>query len=95
MAETVLKSLRDKLFNFVDYQGIRFSQPRKTVNTIPSQALIQQMLEGDFSGLGTQIYNLYSTTTKNGMITRVPFANNQIPNRDVRSRVVEGVDVGS
>lgn len=72
--------LRNKLFYFIDYQGIRFSQPKETVNTIPTQALIQQMLKGDFSGLGTQIYNPYSTTTTgNGTTKRVPFAGNQIP----------------
>src|SRR5215831_17838107 len=66
----------DKLFYFADYQGIRFTQPLQTVSTIPTQSLIQQMSAGDFSGLGTQIYDPYSLTASG---TRNPFPNNQIP----------------
>ncbi len=68
---------RDKLFFFVNYQGIRRSNPpaNNNFNVIPSA-----FRQGDFSQLLTdkniQLYD-YLTTAPDG--TRQPFANNQIP----------------
>jgi hypothetical protein len=66
---------KDKTFIFGDYQGIRIQQPTTQTVTIPSLAQQQMVETGDFSGLGTTIYNPYSVV--NGQ--RQPFPGNQIP----------------
>ncbi|MBC7928643.1 MAG: TonB-dependent receptor, partial [Bryobacteraceae bacterium] len=71
---------RDRTFFFADYQGIRIRQPRSTVSTIPTVAQREMVSTGDFSRLGTTIYDPELTTTApNGAILRTPFAGNRIP----------------
>ncbi len=71
--------LRNKTFFFVDYEGIRASQPVTAISTIPTVAEDQMVETGNFAGLGTTIYNPYSTTTVGGTTVRNAFAGNQIP----------------
>ena len=71
--------VRNKTFFFGDYQGIRLTQPQTNTSTIPSLAQQQMVETGNFSALGTTIYNSYSTVIQNGARVRVPFANNRIP----------------
>jgi len=71
--------IRNKTFFFGDYQGIRLSQPLTQASTIPTLAQQQMVETGNFAGLGSTIYNPYSTQTANGATTRAAFANNQIP----------------
>jgi hypothetical protein len=71
--------IRNRTFFFGDYQGIRLAQPQTYTSTIPTLAQQQMVMTGNFSALGTTIYNPYSTALQNGTRVRVPFANNQIP----------------
>jgi Carboxypeptidase regulatory-like domain len=71
--------VRNKTFFFGDYEGIRLTQPQTYTSTIPTLAQQQMVKTGNFSALGTTIYNPYSTVLQNGARVRVPFANNQIP----------------
>lgn len=72
--------VKNSTFFFADYQGIRVVQPQTSTSTIPGLAQQQMVQTGDFSGLGTPIYNPYSVTTlPNGTTTRTVFPNNQIP----------------
>lgn len=72
--------VHNKTFFFADYQGIRLAQPQTITTTIPTLALRQMAITGDFSGLGTPIYNPFSTTTGiDGQTVRVAFPNNRIP----------------
>jgi hypothetical protein len=73
--------LKNKLFNFVSYEAWRTMEPRSVAMTLPTD------LErtGDFSqsrniegGLRT-IYDPFSTTVVNGVISRTPFPGNRIP----------------
>ncbi len=67
-----------KLFFFVDYEGVR----QHTGGVQTASILTQQMLNGDFSGLLTNPYNVAGFTPtqlydpQNGF---TPFANNQLP----------------
>jgi hypothetical protein len=73
---------RDKTFVFGDYQGIRVIQPPAggQVDSIPTLAQQQMVESGDFSQLGSTVYNPFQTVAgANGVVTRVPFAGNQIP----------------
>lgn len=69
--------LRDKLFIFGDYQGIRRAFPGApgSVSVIP-----EEFRRGDFSRLlterGIQLYNPYTTDAAGN---RQPFPNNQVP----------------
>ncbi len=71
--------LRNKTFFFVDYEGIRASQPRTATSTIPTTAEDQMVETGNFANFGTTIYNPYSTTTVGGTTVRNAFSGNQIP----------------
>jgi hypothetical protein len=71
--------LHGKTFFFGDYQGIRQTTPQVYTSTIPTLAQQQMVETGNFSGLGTQIYNPYSTTTTGGVTLRTPFTNNIVP----------------
>lgn len=66
--------IKNRLFFFVDYQGIRQSQPSVSTVTIPTPAEVQMVESGNFSGLGMQLYNPYSGTSS----ARLPFANNDL-----------------
>src|SRR5439155_17365031 len=66
----------NKTFYFVDYQGIRLSQPVTNVSTVPTLSQRNMLATGNFSALGTQIYDP-TATGDNG--ARLPFAGNQIP----------------
>jgi hypothetical protein len=70
---------RGKTFFFGDYQGIRQTTPQVYTSTIPTTVQQQMVETGNFSALGTQIYNPYSTTTIGGVTLRNPFVNNVIP----------------
>ncbi len=72
--------IKDKTFFFADYQGIRLSQPETRTSTIPSAALRQMALTGNFAGLGVPLYNPFATVkSAAGATLRTPFAGNQIP----------------
>ena len=66
---------KDRTFFFADYQGIRLAQPQTITSTIPTLAQRRMVLTGDFSALGTTIYD--PTTLAGGV--RQPFAGNLIP----------------
>jgi hypothetical protein len=75
---------KDKLFFFVDYQGLRRATPPSVSSGIVMPAAWRQ---GDFSNLlnptysgvaaGVQLYNPFSENAATG--ARAPFPNNQIP----------------
>lgn len=77
---------KNKLFNFVSYEGWRQSSPSYMSATLPSDA----MKQGDFSqaknvggGLLT-IYDPWSTkTAADGTVTRTPFPGNIIPSNRI------------
>jgi hypothetical protein len=72
--------VRDKTFFFVDYQGIRLNQPTTFTSIIPMRSLRQAALGGDFSGLGTTIYDPYSLrTSASGTSAKTAFPGNQVP----------------
>ncbi len=85
--------VRNHTFSFGDYQGIRQSTPQTYTTTIPTLAQRQMVRTGNFAGLGTQIYNPYSTTTTGSTTTRTPFANNQIPTSLLDPAAVKLVDL--
>ncbi len=64
--------LKNKLFFFGDYEGLRIRQSFTEFHRVPTQA----MLQGDFSGLPT-IYDPATFDPATG--TKQPFPNNQIP----------------
>jgi hypothetical protein len=66
---------KDRTFFFADYQGVRVRQPKSIISTLPTLAQRQWINTGDFSGLGTQIYD--PTTVSGGL--RAPFPGNLIP----------------
>jgi hypothetical protein len=66
--------LHNKTFFFVDYEGIRASQPLTATSTLPTLAQDQMVETGNFSNFGTTIYNPYSTTTVGGATLRNPLA---------------------
>ncbi len=73
--------IRNKLFNFFAYEGMKISSPLSIIDTLPTAA----QRNGDFSqtlntvgGLDT-IYDPWSTVTSGSTVTRTPFANNTIP----------------
>lgn len=69
---------RDKLFFFFSWEGVRKTQSLTYVSTVPLTAY----QSGDFSGYGKQLYDPLTTVTVGGVVSRSPFAGNQInPNR--------------
>ena len=68
-----LPILRDRLFFFGDYQGIKQLIGVTRLSTVPTLA----ERAGNFSGVST-IYNPATTRTVNGRIIRTPFAGNVI-----------------
>ncbi|MDE1163038.1 MAG: carboxypeptidase-like regulatory domain-containing protein [Acidobacteriaceae bacterium] len=68
----------DKTFFFVDYQGIRQSVPNTYTSTLPTDVQRNMVRTGNFSALGTQLYNPFSTTTTGGVTTRAAYASNII-----------------
>jgi outer membrane receptor protein involved in Fe transport len=70
---------KDKTFFFADYQGIRLAQPETLTSTIPTLAARNMILTGNFSGLGTPIYDPATTTTGPGGALRQPFPDNIVP----------------
>jgi hypothetical protein len=66
---------KNRTFFFVDYQGTRIRTGQTFLASVPTDA----MRTGNFAGFNP-IYDPSSTVTDaNGNVTRVPFANNQIP----------------
>jgi hypothetical protein len=70
---------KDKTFFFVDYQGIRLTQPLTITETIPTLVQQKMLQTGDFRALGTTIYDPAATTTSGGSTIRQAFAGNIIP----------------
>ncbi len=71
---------KNKTFFFVDYQGEQIHTPNSTIQTIPPLALRNAVTTGDFSALGTTIYNPYMLVAgPNGTQVRAPFPGNIIP----------------
>jgi outer membrane receptor protein involved in Fe transport len=66
--------VKDKMFYFLDYQGLRIHESSSAILTEPTAALRR----GDFTGYSQTIYDpsTYDAATN----TRQPFANNVIPN---------------
>lgn len=67
-----------KTFFFLAYEGFRSDQASEQKDVLPTQA----ELNGDFSGISTQLYNPFTTApdpNNPGSYTRDPFPNNQIP----------------
>lgn len=64
---------KDKLFIFGDYQGSRYDQP---ATASAFTVLTNQERQGNFSQLGTQLYNPYALDASGN---RTPFAGNMIP----------------
>jgi hypothetical protein len=85
--------VRDRTFFFADYQGIRQSVPQTYTTTIPTLAQRAMVRSGNFSALGTQLYNPYSTSTVGSVTTRAPFAGNQIPTALLDPAAVKLVDL--
>ncbi len=85
-----LYNSKDKLFGFFGYEGIRTTTPAAiTTFTVPTAA----ERTGDFSALlaqGSQyqIYNPYSATLVNGVVTRQPYAGNMIPVNPVAAQLL-------
>lgn len=71
--------VKNKTFFFADYQGIRLRDPQTIVSTVPTAAQRQMILTGDFSALGTQIYDPASLHSVGGVMVRDPFPGNLIP----------------
>ena len=75
--------LKNRLFNFVAYEGWKKTDPQNLLNTLPTdlerQGDFSQSLNND-SGLRT-LYDPWSTVTSadGKTITRTPFSNNKIP----------------
>ena len=73
--------IKNKLFNFFAYEGMKISSPLSIIDTLPTTA----QRTGDFSGtLNTAgaldtIYDPWSTLTSGSTVTRTPFPNNTIP----------------
>lgn len=57
---------KDKTFFFMNYEGFRLRQGSPLLLSVPTAA----MRNGDFSGLGTNIYDPFSTQLVNGTYTR-------------------------
>jgi hypothetical protein len=75
---------RNRTFFFADYQGIRIRQPQSITSTIPTLAQGSMVMSGDFSQLGTTIYD--PTTVHagpTGALIRDPFPSNRIPSNRV------------
>lgn len=71
---------RDKIFFFGDYQGIRIRQPQTLTSTIPTLADRDMVNSGDFSGLGTAIFDpLSARAAGGGNVVRDQFSGNHIP----------------
>jgi outer membrane receptor protein involved in Fe transport len=66
---------RNKLFFFTDYQGTRIGTAVTDISTVPTLA----ELNGDFSALGSTIYDPQTTTVVNDQAVRTPFPGNIIP----------------
>ncbi|HEX7362011.1 MAG TPA: TonB-dependent receptor [Bryobacteraceae bacterium] len=72
--------IKNKTFFFADYQGTRRSEPLTFTSTIPTVAERDMVETGDFSGLGTPIYNPFTTVTNaQGQTVRSRFPGNLVP----------------
>ncbi|MGH9469135.1 MAG: TonB-dependent receptor domain-containing protein, partial [Terriglobia bacterium] len=81
---------RNKTFFFGDYQGTRLDEPQTSTSTIPTLAERQMVETGNFSGLGTAIYDPFVTTTNaQGQTVRSAFPGNTIPTSDLDTAAVK------
>jgi outer membrane receptor protein involved in Fe transport len=67
--------VKDKTFFFASYDGWRYREFAEIRHIVPAN---DNWLNGDFSGF-RPIFNPYTTRVVNGVVTRDPFPNNQIP----------------
>ena len=65
----------NRTFFMVSAEHLRDVQPEPSTFTVPTM----KMRNGDFSEFTTLVYNPFSATLVNGVITRTPFTSNQIP----------------
>lgn len=71
---------KDKIFFFADYQGIRVRQPRTITSSIPTLAQRGMLETGDFSALGSPIFDPATAhAAPNGGTVRDQFPGNRIP----------------
>jgi hypothetical protein len=66
---------KNKTFFFADYQGTRI----RTAHTFLATLAPTAWKSGDFSGFNTALDPNTTVIGSNGQVTRMPFANNQIP----------------
>ena len=72
--------LRDKLFFFADYQGIRIRQPATITSTIPTLATRAMVSSGNFNAFGTPVFDPDTLHDgPNNTQVRDPFPNNMVP----------------
>ena len=92
----VAPSGKNKLFNFVAYEGWNQTDPQTLLETLPTdlerQGDFSQSLNGD-GGLRT-IYDPWSTKTSadGSVITRAPFPGNKIPVSQMDPIAMEGIN---
>jgi len=67
--------LRDKLFFLFNFEGFK----SRTASTNFFTSMTPAMRAGDFSDVPSQLHDPFSTVNNGGVITRTPYANNQIP----------------
>jgi outer membrane receptor protein involved in Fe transport len=71
---------KNTTFFFASYEGDRFSQGQSILSIVPSQAQLSGNLSLDSLGNpAPAIYDPATTTTTNGVTTRMPFPGNIIP----------------
>lgn len=66
---------RNRTFFFFEYEGAHEGNGQGPQLSVPTV----KMRNGDFSEFSGQIYNPFSVSTVNGVLTRAPFPGNQIP----------------
>jgi hypothetical protein len=83
---------RDRTFFFTDYQGIRVRQPRSSTSTIPTLAHQAMVKTGDFSGLGTAVYDPFTLVPgPNNTQVRAAFPGGRIPTERLDPASAAGV----
>jgi Carboxypeptidase regulatory-like domain len=71
--------VKNRLFFFADYQGLRWLIGKTLTSTVPTLAETGRVTPGVYSFSGvSKIYNPYASTTSNGFTVRSEFANDSI-----------------
>jgi Carboxypeptidase regulatory-like domain len=80
-----LYSGKDKTFWFFDYEGNRIRQGNTAFQTVPTPAQVSGDLSKNPDGSAAQaIFNPYTATMSNGVLTRAPFPGNIIPSNLIK-----------